>query len=160
MDDAEEGPIPPWRYALAATLGLALLASTYVLFDPDLGTEAPLFQEFTCTGRLAVGAGDGLGRPQLASPEMALKMNATDGATGELRPALFRIFTREAGADWEEYYAVAVREGEHFIYLRVSPTMEAYVEARDLEGEVCAGKSQALGVPAPISAPEPSSPPP
>lgn len=141
---------PWWRYAWGATLALSILALTYVLFDPDLGTEAPLFGELTCRGELEVLVSDGHGRPYLLAPESGVRARAL--GDGELRPALFTVHKREAGEEWSVYFTDDDRAGERIFFVgEIEPTTEVYVRAKDLEGRYCAGGS-------PIIAVEPSSP--
>jgi hypothetical protein len=127
-----------------------MLAMTYVLFDPDLGTPVPLFQEFTCRGRLDVTASDPQGAPSLRAPEMALKMSAR--ADDGLRPAYFIAMKREAGSEWEEYYAVEIPAGDHLMHVSpVTEKTEMYVIAKDLEGRYCSGRSSVLATGAPAA---------
>lgn len=144
---SEEGPIRWLRYAWAAFLGLSILAMTYVLFDEDLGTPVPLFQEFTCRGKLDVTLTDPAGKPELRVPEMAVKMRAA--GDGETRPAFFRLFIRDnADSDWREYFTFNIPGGEHLNYVgQITNETQLYVSAKDTEGEYCGNESDVISAP-------------
>lgn len=156
----EPGPrerIPPLRLAFALFLGGALLAMTYVLFDPDLGTEAPLFGELTCRGALELRVANGFGEPYLREPVTALTMEATDG--GARVPALFVAYKREQGETWKEWLQQARPSGEWSVFMGdITPSTEVYVEARDLRGERCDAESGILRPQAAEPAGEPTPP--
>lgn len=132
------------RYGAAAALGLSILALTYVLFDPDLGTELPLFGEITCRGRLDVVATNGFGGEFLQLPASGVTARAT--ADGEPQAVLFEMFLRrEPAAPWQRFHDQVAPGGEHTFYVTaVTEQTEAYVSARHLEGKVCAGESSVL----------------
>jgi len=140
--------------ALAAALGLSLLGMTYILFDPELGTAVPLFQEFTCKSELRVLATDPSGNETLRIPEMALRMRAFgDDAP---RPAHFTIHKRERDEPWGIFYALPIQTGEHYIYVEpITAQTEIYVEAMDLEGVYCTGRSPVVRA-IPTSSPAPA----
>lgn len=142
---AEEEPRRWYHIALAVVLGGSLLAMTYVLFDPDLGTPVPLFQEFTCRGDLVVQAGNGYGDPWLRVPETGVRALAfaPDGSTP--RPAFFTVWKRDLGGDWTWYFDHTAPTGEHSFFMSgVAEGTDAYVTAKDLEGKHCQGESRVL----------------
>lgn len=144
---ADEGRTPWWRYALAATLGLSLLGLTYVLFDPELGTPVPLFQEFTCRGRIEVFAGNVRDEPTLLAPQMALKMR-TFGPDGEPMLSYLSIYRKDGDGDWQLYIARPSVTDPDLIFLDViDQTTAIRVNAKDLEGRVCAGESAVITLP-------------
>ena len=159
--EAQDEPVPWWRYVIAATLGLSILALTYVLFDPDLGTEAPLFQEFTCRGRLEVTIANGFEEPFLRTPSSAVHYRAT--REGHLVAVWVTLFVREAGEEWTAQLSRRDEPSDAYIFIpTVTNATEAYVEARDVSGETCVGESpviRATSSPPPSPEPAPPSPP-
>lgn len=135
--------IPPLRIAWAAFLGLSLLAMTYVLFDPDLGTDAPLFGEFTCRGAIEVELAHSFGGDHLTMPDSGLVFNATeDGAPVHVVAVLF---VQQPGEEFEATQSLNAPSGSDFFYLaKVTPGMAVFVRATDVEGKVCRGDSRTL----------------
>lgn len=130
---------------MGALLAVALLAVTYILFDPELGTPVPLFQELTCRGDLVVVAGDGYGEPLLRVPESGLRAQAfaPDGVTP--RPAFFTVWKRQAGDEWSWFFDHTGPSGEHTFFMSpVDAQTESYVSAKDLDGKHCEGASAVL----------------
>ena len=126
MPDDERDERTPWaRYVLAGTVGLALLGMTYVLFDPDLGTAVPLFQEFTCRGRFDLAITSGFYEPFLRVPASGLYIRSSVG--GVLVPSYVWIELREGEGDWEELAQHAVPTGEESYFL---PTVTEETQAR------------------------------
>lgn len=161
-DEPAEERVPWWRYAIAATLGLSILALTYVLFDPDLGTDAPLFGEFTCRGKLEVTIANGFDEPYLVPGGSAVHYRATREGNATLAVSV-TLFVREKGEDWRAQLTRRDEPSDAYIYIpRVTENTEAYVEAKDVTGEICGGRSPVIGaraVSAPTPSPEPSSSP-
>ena len=144
-------PAPPqertpwWRYAIAATLGLSILALTYVLFDPDLGTEAPLFGEFTCRGRLVVEVANGFYEPYLVPPSSAVYFRTATAENATV--ATFVTLETREGPDgaWTRLLSRNAPEGDGFIFIpEVTNMTQARVIAKDLAGEVCEGTSRTI----------------
>jgi len=148
VDDEQSSPeerTPWWRYAFAATLGLSILALTYVLFDPDLGTEAPLFGEFTCRGRIVVEVANGFHEPYLVPPNSAVYFRTAteDNATVA---TFVTVETREGSdAEWAKLLSRTAPEGDGFVFIpEVTNATQARVIAKDLEGQVCEGTSRTI----------------
>jgi hypothetical protein len=136
-----DAPRTPWlRYAWAATLGLSILALTYVLFDEDLGTSAPLFAEFTCRGELEVEIANGFHEPWLTTPSSAIYYKAT--RDGELVGVFMSLHVREAGGEWRIPLSRTDEPSEGFVYIpTVTNATEAYVSVKDTSGRTCKAES-------------------
>lgn len=150
--------VPWWRYAVAAALGLSILGLTYVLFDPDLGTQAPLFGEFTCRGGIIVEVANGFHEPYLTPPNSAVYFRAHDAANNSI-DAFVTIETREGDdGEWTKLLARSAPEGDGYTFIPlVTEKTQARVLAKDTTGQVCAGVSRTITASASPAA-EPSSP--
>jgi hypothetical protein len=133
------------RYASAALLGLTILGLTYALFDDDLGTPVPLFQEFTCRGTMELEVLNGFGEPHLQVPASGITVRALyDGAT---QPVYMRLFVRDApDAPWRQFHDQLAEDGEHtFFVTSITSTTEAYADAKHLDGARCRSESPRIG---------------
>lgn len=139
----QETRVPLGRKVLAGALAFAILGLTYVLFDPDLGTPAPLFGEFTCRGQLAVTATGPSGTAELGVPETGIRFEVTHA--GMPHGAFVLLWLRAPGGDWTQEQELVVESGQDLFFVpRIESGTEAYVEARDTRGAVCDGRSATL----------------
>lgn len=136
---------PKPRQGWAALLALVMLGTTYVLLDEDLGTPAPLFQEFTCRGRIEVSVVNGYNETALTIPETAVRARAV-APTGDTLAVYMVLWTREADdGKWAHRFDHVALVGENAFLLRsVMNGTQAYVTAADVEGRVCRGESGVL----------------